>query len=46
MYMAVKAASIFAGASALGGPVFMSGAEIERIGSRRDEHYRQQALKL
>jgi rhamnose utilization protein RhaD (predicted bifunctional aldolase and dehydrogenase) len=46
MYMAVKAASIFAGASALGGPVFMSGAEVERIGSRRDEHYRQQALKL
>ena len=46
MYMAVKAASIFAGAAALGGPVFMSEAEIERIGSRRDEHYRQQALKL
>lgn len=46
MYMAVKAASIFAGAAALGGPVFMSDAEIQRIGSRRDEHYRQQALKL
>lgn len=46
MYMAVKAAAIFAGAAALGGPVFMSDAEIERIGSRRDEHYRQQALKL
>jgi rhamnose utilization protein RhaD (predicted bifunctional aldolase and dehydrogenase) len=46
MYMATKAATIFAGAAALGGPVFMSEAEIERIGSRRDEHYRQQALKL
>jgi rhamnose utilization protein RhaD (predicted bifunctional aldolase and dehydrogenase) len=46
MYMAVKAATIFAGAAALGGPVFMSEAEIQRIGSRRDEHYRQQALKL
>jgi len=46
MFMAVKAASIFAGAAALGGPVFMSEAEIQRIGNRRDEHYRQQALKL
>jgi rhamnose utilization protein RhaD (predicted bifunctional aldolase and dehydrogenase) len=46
MSMAVKAATIFAGAAALGGPVFMSEAEIQRIGSRRDEHYRQQALKL
>ena len=46
MYMAVKAATIFAGAAALGGPVFMSEAEIRRIGGRRDEHYRQQALKL
>jgi rhamnose utilization protein RhaD (predicted bifunctional aldolase and dehydrogenase) len=49
MYMAVKAASIFAGAAALGGtgaPVFMSRAEVRRIGSRRDEHYRQRALKL
>jgi ribulose-5-phosphate 4-epimerase/fuculose-1-phosphate aldolase len=49
MYMAVKAAAIFAGAAALGGkgtPVFMTKADIQRIGSRRDEHYRQQALKL
>ncbi len=49
MYMAVKAAAIFAGAAALGGkgtPVFMTKSDIQRIGSRRDEHYRQQALKL
>ena len=46
MLMAVKAASIFLGAAALGGPVFMSDADVERIGSRRDEHYRQKALKL
>lgn len=49
MYMAVKAAAIFAGAAALGGngaPVFLSKTDIQRIGSRRDEHYRQKALKL
>jgi len=26
--------------------VFMSDADVERIGNRRDEHYRQKALKL
>lgn len=46
MFMADKAASIFAGAAALGGPVFMSEADIERIGNRPDEHYRQRALNL
>ena len=46
MFMAVKAAAIYAGAFALGGPVYLSEAEIARIGSRRDEHYRQKALNL
>ena len=44
MYMAVKAARIFAGAAALGGPVFLSQKTIDRIGGRKDEHYRQAAL--
>jgi rhamnose utilization protein RhaD (predicted bifunctional aldolase and dehydrogenase) len=44
MYMAVKAARIFAGAAALGGPVFLSQEVIDRIGGRKDEHYRQAAL--
>jgi rhamnose utilization protein RhaD (predicted bifunctional aldolase and dehydrogenase) len=46
MFMAVKAARVFAGAVALGGPVFLSEETVRRIGSRRDEHYRQAALKL
>jgi rhamnose utilization protein RhaD (predicted bifunctional aldolase and dehydrogenase) len=46
MFMAVKAARIFVGAAALGGPVFLSDATIDRIGGRKDEHYRQAALKL
>ena len=46
MYMAVKAASIFLHAASLGGPVFLSEAVIDRIANRRDEHYRQAALKL
>jgi rhamnose utilization protein RhaD (predicted bifunctional aldolase and dehydrogenase) len=46
MFMAVKAARIFAGAAALGGPVFLSDATVARIGGRKDEHYRQVALKL
>jgi rhamnose utilization protein RhaD (predicted bifunctional aldolase and dehydrogenase) len=44
MYMADKAARIFAGAVALGGPAFLSKKTVERIGGRRDEHYRQAAL--
>lgn len=44
MYMADKAARIFAGAVALGGPSFLSNEIVERIGGRRDEHYRQAAL--
>lgn len=44
MYMADKAARIFSGAVALGGPSFLSNEIVERIGGRRDEHYRQAAL--
>jgi rhamnose utilization protein RhaD (predicted bifunctional aldolase and dehydrogenase) len=46
MFMADKAARIFAGAVPLGGPVFLSPADIERIAGRRDEHHRQKALGL
>ncbi len=44
MYMAVKAAHIFLGAAAMGGPVFLSQETVQRIGGRKDEHYRQAAL--
>ena len=44
--MATKAAEIFVGAAALGGPNFMSQKDVERIASRPDEWYRQQQLKL
>lgn len=44
--MAVKAASIFMGAAALGGPVFLTPAHVERLASRGDEAYRQRQLKL
>lgn len=46
MLMAHKAAQIFVGAASLGGPVFMSDADVVRIANRIDEHYRQKALKL
>jgi rhamnose utilization protein RhaD (predicted bifunctional aldolase and dehydrogenase) len=46
MLMAHKAAEIFVGATAMGGPVFMDDAEVDRIANRIDEHYRQKALKL
>jgi rhamnose utilization protein RhaD (predicted bifunctional aldolase and dehydrogenase) len=46
MFMTVKAAHIFLGAAALGGPVYLADADIARIASRSDEHYRQRALKL
>jgi len=45
-YMADKAARIFAGAAALGGPVFLDAAQVDRIANRTDEHYRQRALNL
>lgn len=44
--MAEKAAEIFVGAAALGGPIFMQAKDVERISSRPDEAYRQQQLKL
>ncbi len=47
--MAVKAAEIFAGASAASGgaePVFLTPGQVERIAGRPDEHYRQKALGL
>lgn len=44
MFMADKAAQIFAGAATLGGPIFMQRDQIERIANRSDEHYRQQML--
>lgn len=46
MLMAVKAAVIFAGAAAMGGPVFMTQQAVDRIASRPDEAYRQRELKL
>lgn len=46
MYMADKAARIFLGAAALGGPRFLSPGQVDRIANRIDEHYRQRALKL
>ena len=46
MLMAHKSAQIFVGAAALGGPVFMSDDDVDRIANRIDEHYRQRALKL
>ncbi|MGD0410600.1 MAG: class II aldolase/adducin family protein [Verrucomicrobiota bacterium] len=44
--MAEKAAKIFVGAAALGGPVFFSPENIARIDTRPDEAYRQRALKM
>ena len=44
--MATKAASIFVGAAALGGPNFMTPLHVERIASRPDEAYRQKQLKI
>lgn len=46
MVMAEKAASIWIGASLLGGPTFLSQHDIDRIANRSDEHYRQRALRI
>ncbi len=46
MLMAQKSAEIFVGAAALGGPIFLDPADVDRIANRIDEHYRQRALKL
>ncbi len=44
--MATKAAEIFMGAAAMGGPNFMTPQHVERIASRADEAYRQKELKM
>jgi rhamnose utilization protein RhaD (predicted bifunctional aldolase and dehydrogenase) len=46
LLMAEKAAKIFVGAAALGGPVFFSPENVRRISGRPDEAYRQRALKM
>ena len=45
MSMTDKAARIFAGAAALGGPVFLTDVDVHRIANRIDEHHRQRALR-
>jgi rhamnose utilization protein RhaD (predicted bifunctional aldolase and dehydrogenase) len=42
--MAAKAAAIFMGAAAMGGPTFLTPQHVERIAGRPDEAYRQQQL--
>jgi rhamnose utilization protein RhaD (predicted bifunctional aldolase and dehydrogenase) len=44
--MATKAAEIFVGSAAIGGPNFMTEAQVARIASRADEAHRQKELKL
>ncbi len=46
MLMAEKAAVIWTGAAALGGPVFMTPEHVARIAGRPDEAVRRQALKM
>lgn len=46
LLMAEKAAKIFVGAAALGGPVFLTPENVARISGRSDEHYRRKVLKL
>ena len=46
LLMASKAASIFMGAAAMGGPNFLPAQFVERIAARPDEAYRQQQLKI
>ncbi|MBI4659715.1 MAG: class II aldolase/adducin family protein [Verrucomicrobia bacterium] len=46
LLMATKAAAIFMGAAALGGPNFLTPQQVERIFVRPDEAYRQRQLKL
>lgn len=43
--MSEKAATVFVGAAATGGPVFMSSEHVRRIADRIDEHYRQKMLR-
>ena len=44
--MASKAAGIFMGAAAMGGPNFLPQPQVERIAARPDEAYRQKQLKM
>ena len=44
--MAEKAAQVFLGAAALGGPQFMTSEHVARIAGRPDEKYRQNELKV
>jgi rhamnose utilization protein RhaD (predicted bifunctional aldolase and dehydrogenase) len=46
MMMTEKAAKVFVGAASLGGPVFLSDADIGRIANRPDELYRQRVLNV
>lgn len=46
MLMVQKAAAIWHGAVAMGGPTFLGEADVRRIAGRADEHYRQRALNL
>ena len=46
MLMSEKSAKIFAGAAALGGPVFLSEAEARRFAGRPDEEYRRRVMKI
>ena len=46
LLMAEKAAEIFVGAATLGGPVFLTADQCERIAGRPDEHYRQKMLGM
>jgi len=46
MLMAEKAAQIWPGATALGGPIFLSKKQITRISGRPDEALRRRALKI
>ena len=46
MMMAEKSAMIWLGAAALGGPVFMTKQQVERIASRQDEDVRRRAMKI
>ena len=46
LLMAEKTAQIWVGAAMLGGPIFLSEQNVQRIAQRPDEHYRQKALNL
>jgi rhamnose utilization protein RhaD (predicted bifunctional aldolase and dehydrogenase) len=46
LLMATKAAAIFMGAAAMGGPNFLMPQHVERLAARPDEAYRQRQLKI